>query len=157
MSKNFYLSPDVDYQNELRVTYDLIDNQKDYVFNGLKSDSRILMDRLYGEEVLDTEKMSFVEQMSLRQKGYIKQQESIFNILEQRGYNKETLIFSIKKKMEKELNNRSIKNKLNSIKTDLMNLLQYVNSIEEHKGVYILDDQDKDNIVSSLANILDAL
>ena len=157
MAKKFYISPDIDYNNELRITYDKLDGFKDYVFDGIKSDSRLLMDRLYGEEYLDISALSFKEVYDLQRRNLIKKQSNIFSELEKRGYNKETLIFSIKKEPDKKINKKDITNKLNDIKMTLMNTIEKIDNIEETKGVFVISDHEKDELTTSLQNILDAL
>lgn len=157
MAKKFYISPEIDYNNELRVTYGKLDGFKDYIFEGIKSDSRLLMDRLYGEDYLDMSTLSFLEIYELQSRNLIKKQSNIFSELEKRGYDKDTLIFSIKKEPDKNPTKKDIQNKLNNIKVTLMNVIEQIDDIEETKGVFLMSDQEKNNIIFSLQDILNTL
>lgn len=158
MAKKFLISAEVDMKNEIRVTYDNDPEGlmgRDYFIYGPRGDRTDVMNALLSpREVFDVDDIATM--MTLRK--YIKVLPPLVDQLVEMGYDKETLIFSIQKKdavKHEEL--QTSQEKIEDIREKVMNLSEQVNELTECKGVYVVSDDEVNDLQSKLCAILEML
>ncbi len=139
-------------EDELRLYWDETDEGRCLHAWGHRSDSRIILDLIVGKRLAIRDGVGFGAQVSLRQ-SMLDQAPSVADVLEEMGYDKTTLVVSIRRKgvpvPPAEVPD-DVRARLEDATMALKALARALEDRGETRGVYVYDDGEMDAVMSAL-------
>jgi hypothetical protein len=145
-------------EDEVRVYWDSTDEGTCLHVWGPRGVSRLVLEHLASER--PTFKGEFGDNFRARAAGLLVNEPSFADELDKLGYDPKTLVFSIRKKgaaAAPAMAPDDLLARLEAVETALGKVMRTVEGLTVCKGVYVMDDDERDALSDELASALEAV